>query len=91
MGRSTTPRYRLELKGTGGTFPPQSWNKRAGGPLTPTDAELRRWVESFEASTRKGGSNAHLGPTVIWSAQVVRQKDGQVIARYSGPLFAVVD
>lgn len=86
MGRSITPTYRIEFRATGGYHTPSAWRAEYG---RPSAASLARWVESFEASTREGGVNAHLGVTTVWSARIVRQATGAVVADYAGPAFAM--
>lgn len=36
----------------------------------PTDANLAAFVARYEASTRPGGCNVHLGPDVVLSAYI---------------------
>jgi len=88
MGRSTTPTFRCEMNISRGSMTPLAWDTKHAG--RPSDATLKAFVEHFEASTRQGGVNAHLGPTVVWSAKVIRQSTGDTVASYQGPLFAVV-
>lgn len=80
MGRTITPRYRVELRVPGFHFTPAGWDGKHCG--RPSDASLRAYVLAFEASTQPGGINAHLGPTTIERARVVRQSDDTIVARY---------
>ena len=57
----------------------------------PSSASLARVITDFEASTRSGGVNAHLGEMQVTAARVVRQRDGAVLATYEKPTFQVMD
>jgi hypothetical protein len=61
-----------------------SWNCRRDG--RPTAANLQKFVESFEASTRPGGVNAHLGATTVTKAMIMLN-DGsrKLVAEYEAP------
>lgn len=85
MGISRIPKYRVNVRMSGGYTDPWAWEGR------PSDIALRAMVKAFEASTEPGGVNAHLGRTVIWSAAIINQFTGERMASYRGPLFAVVD
>ncbi len=85
---SRTPAYRVHLHVKGVHYTPAAWNSKHSG--RPSDAALAAYVESFEASTRPGGVNAHLGPETVLSAKVIRQATGDVVATYAAPLFTVV-
>lgn len=88
MGRSRTFTYALHVTTfQPGRVTPIGW-ERDFGPAT--DAGLARFVADFEAATRPGGVNAHLGELTVSSATLVRQRDGAVVASYLGPRFAVV-
>lgn len=88
MGRSTTPTFRLEILGHTGNFSMTNgaWNvqRRNGcpGDGQPSTESLDRYVTSFEASLRPGGSNAHLGIFSLTSCQIVRQSSGDVVATW---------
>lgn len=77
-----TPKYALSIKISGNcTASKMAWSCRDAG--RPTDRNLAKWVEGFEASTRPGGCNAHLRPTVVWSAVVTRNNgSNEVVAEY---------
>ena len=71
-----------------GLCTPSAWDTKHAG--RPSDSTLKAWVEHFEASTKTGGCNAHLGATVVWSAKVVRQATGETVATYKQPAPFVV-
>lgn len=88
MGRSTTPTYRLHLTVAGRfTYSPQAWNSKAYG--RPSATTLATQVAAFEASTRPGGCNAHLGAETVLRARVVHQFTGETVATYTASAFAV--
>lgn len=82
MGRSYTPKYRVELvidnvsKATSAL----SWDKRYG---RATDANLAKLVRSIETSFLPGGANSHLRAVSYLSASIIRQSDGSLVAFYS--------
>lgn len=86
MGRSITWKYRIEMQATGGYYTPARWDTKHAG--RPTDLTLARHIELFEASTREGGCNAHLGAVTVTSAEVIRQADATVVAAYTRPALA---
>jgi hypothetical protein len=89
MSQTLTSKYQVRIFSPAHNYSPASWNCRRDG--RPTDANLARYVESFEASTRPGGVNAHLGETRILRAVIaVNEYGGDVVARYSAPLFTVI-
>ena len=89
MSRDVTSRYAVQVIVPGYRYSPACWNCRRDG--RPTAANLARYVESFEASTRAGGCNAHLGETRVREACVrVNEYAGTVVATYRAPLFALV-
>lgn len=89
MGRSYTPRYVCEIVVPGTYHTPMSWDVKsrygARGYGKPTDANLKKYVEGFEASTKPGGVNAHLGETIVTSARIIDQFEGGVVATYKQP------
>jgi hypothetical protein len=64
----------------GSHYTPMAWPTKHAG--RPSDEALRAYVEGFEASTREGGVNAHLGEEFVLDARVVRQSNGEVVATY---------
>ncbi len=71
-----------------GACTPAGWDTKHAG--RPSDVTLKNYVEKFEASCRPGGCNAHLGPTVVWSAKVIRQSTDEVVATYKQTAAFVV-
>lgn len=83
MGRSITPTYALYEYIPGHSVTPSAWSCKHQGK--PTSDNLVRAIAMFEQSTQEGGCNAHLGPTIVHSAKIVRQSTGEVVARYLDP------
>lgn len=80
MGRSTTPKYRVEVAQAGLSPLRVAWPGDHFGK--PTDAKLAQWVADYEASLKPGGVNAHVGYAPVLNAKVVNQKQQAVAAEY---------
>lgn len=78
---TSTPTYRIEMVATGGSYTPAAWPTKHLG--RPGPSSLLLYVSTFEASTREGGVNAHLGAVTVKSAKVIRQSTGEVVAEYT--------
>jgi hypothetical protein len=72
MGRSYTPAYAIEMMTDNGHWTPQGWDVKVAGK--PTAANLAAHVAKLEASTQPGGCNAHLDPTRILAARILRNR-----------------
>jgi hypothetical protein len=72
---------------------PMEWRTKSAtnrpGYGKPTAENLKAFVERFEASTKPGGCNDHLGLSIVTSAKIVRQATKEVLATYTGPSFVV--
>ena len=78
-------KYQIRIEVPGAHYMPMSWNCKRSG--RPTEANLRKWVIGFEASTLPGGCNAHLGPEIVRKATVLLNDGSQtVVAEYSNPI-----
>jgi len=89
MGRSITPKYRIETRGNI-NISAGSWSGRA------TSARLEDHVRALNKSFQVGGANAHLGSDLgfipyLWSAQIVRQSDAKVVAAWVASKFEVFE
>jgi len=84
--RDTTPTYIVKIIDGRYGYEPFAWlttsktQIRADGK--PTADNLKRWVESFEAATKPGGVNAHLGETKIRRAAILHNMTRQPVAEY---------
>lgn len=91
---TTTPTYTVTLRVPGFYFTPAAWRVTSRTQIPadgrPTEANLARYVDSFEASTRLGGANAHLGATRVARAFITDQRTGHKVAEYTAPMFEVV-
>jgi hypothetical protein len=82
--RDTTSTYVARLFIHGISLSPAAWNCRRDG--RPTSAALTRYVAAFEASTRGGGVNAHLGAMTVQRATVCFNEAYWVmVAEYEAP------
>ena len=90
MGRTMTPAYRVECTATGYGLTPMAWHVAPRGQMVgagygkPTTANLEKFVADLNASFQPGGVNPLPGCRVV-TARIVRQSDGQVMARYPTP------
>lgn len=89
MGRSITPRYRVEFQAHHCLISHSIWQVKTNnvgipGNGKPTDKNLARYIRELEDSTKTGGVNAHLGPMLILSARIVDQFTDEVKASYDG-------
>lgn len=83
MGRSITPKYRVELAGNI-RVTPMAWQRSYG---RPTAANLAKMVQGYNDSYRPGGVNAHISegmdvPARHDAARIVRQADDVVMAEW---------
>jgi hypothetical protein len=88
MGRSVTPKYRVETKENVGAMTPAAWRGRA------TPARLAEWVEACNKSFLPGGVNGHVSESrgvvvYIHAAKIIEQATGRVVAEYKAPAFQV--
>ncbi len=89
MGRSITPKYRIETRGNI-NISAGAWSGRA------TSARLEDHVRALNKSFQVGGANAHLGSDLgfipyLWSAEIVRQSDDKVVAAWVAAKFEVFE
>lgn len=86
MGRSYTPQYIIES--ARGVFLGE-WKVRQNG--RPTAANLSKWRDAMNQSTRPGGANAHLGDAgLIWNCRIRNQWLDIVVAELTAPSFEVM-
>jgi hypothetical protein len=85
--RDITPTYVVQISDGLHHYTASAWRVtsrtqvRADG--RPTAANLKRYVESFEASTRPDGYNAHLGETTVKRARINHNITGTLVAEYT--------
>jgi len=81
MGRIVTPKYAVRIEVAGPfLMTPAAWRREYG---RPNALSLAKYVENFEASTREGGANEHLGPTTVTRAAIKRNVlGGAILATY---------
>jgi len=96
MGRSTTPKYVVEMDGS----TPAEWRvkKRFNIPGygVPNEANLVKYVEGFIESLKPGGANHHISkalgymPIPNWARIKVNCVGGEVLAEWKAPMFMVL-
>lgn len=98
MGTSTTPTYRIEWQDNRGSWKSQAWTVRSGTNKTghgqPTEANIRRWRDKFNASFELGGVNEGVSRAAGYvvragNCRIVHQLSGRVVARFQAPMFEV--
>lgn len=88
MGRSITPKYAMVVHCGRHSTLSLTWDGKNG---TPSEATLAKWVRSFNASLEPGGNNAHLKlPRVSRAVVKYNRPSGEVVARYTAPMFEVL-
>ena len=93
MGRSVTPKYRVEVSGSGCNMTPFCWNGKQDGRANQKN--LDAWRERMNASFQPGGTNWHVSEAFnsvphISTATLIRQRDDEVVAVSKAPMFEVV-
>jgi hypothetical protein len=63
------------------------WRKEYG---KPTPQNLQTFRQKFIDSTKKGGCNEHLGLQTTGNLRIRRQKDNQILAEFSPPMFEII-
>ena len=74
MGKSYTPKYRLETPG----FTHMCWNSKQDG--RPTIENLRKYRDQMEKSFLPGGVNEHLGIRKMGPCRIVNQFTRETVA-----------
>jgi hypothetical protein len=93
MGRSITPKYRIDEKNRlGNWYPFAAWDVKSNGKVTK--ASLENYRVALNASYQAGGVNAHIGKAVGYiphhaSLRLVEQKTGRVVCETHMPMFEV--
>lgn len=91
MGKTRTPKYRIELKfmGKWDHYPWKSaWGK-------PTETVVKAVRDALNESFKAGGLNEHVsknkGVLVSYSdSRAIEQATGEVVAEYQAPMFEVI-
>lgn len=87
MGKSITPKYRLEIYDNSGRHS-QSWNGRA------SEKRLNDYILTYGKSLESGGVNFHLSKSLGFipypnKAEIIEQRSGQVVTRWNAPMFMI--
>jgi hypothetical protein len=89
MGRSITPKYRVETITNSGRLTPFPWSGLV------SQKRLEDWRATMNKSFSAGGVNFHVSEALgviyhISEATIVRQSDGRVMCAVKAPLFEVL-
>ncbi|CAB5221281.1 hypothetical protein UFOVP244_125 [uncultured Caudovirales phage] len=93
MGKSVTPKYRLEIRDCGNRLgssaTPSAWRGRA------SKKALEDYIDGYHDSLKIGGVNQHVSISLgyipfVNRAQIVEQKTGLVVAEWVAPTFMMV-
>ena len=99
MGKTVTPKYRVETIETDGCKNVYSWRCKGDcqgkGYGNANTKNLEAWRVAFNASFNAGGVNFHISKVAdhvphISRATLVLQATGEVVASTSMPMFEVV-
>ena len=88
MGKSFTPKYRLEMDGV----TPMAWTVKYHGQAN--EANLRTHVFGYAKSLELGGANQHISKALghipyPTGAKIVNQLTGHVVATWKAGMFQV--
>lgn len=87
MGKTRTPKYRIEMRMSEGWSMVCEYNKK------PNYSSLKAYIDEFHESMNKGNCNEHLREKTILmvnNAKVIEQKTDKVLCEYIAPLFYVI-
>ena len=100
MGRSYTPKYRVEYRdntmfshGVPSLYPQSmAWDTKRDGK--PTNANLEKWRKAYNESFNTGGVNFHASQGTgviihIYKAWIIEQKTGAWVTQTDAPMFEV--
>lgn len=92
MGRSTTPTFRAEVKGTIWNFSMFGWDCKIHG--RPNQTNVDRYRLSLNNSFLPGGVNFDISESQgtiahVSTVRIIRQSTGDVVAESKAPMFEV--
>ena len=101
MGKSVTPKYRVETKEYHPNSTSPHWQKMVWevksrtnvvGYGSPNTENLFNFIIRYSESFKPGGVNQHIGfVPAITQAKIVNQFTGQIMASWTAPMFQVVE
>lgn len=84
MGKIVTPTHRLEWTEIGPFGLKEThhigWNAKDVGKGRATAPNAIRYLRHYEASTREGGCNSHIGPRQVLTFALIEQKSNTTVA-----------
>ncbi len=92
MGKSYTPKYRVEYRDQAGHYH-MAWHHKRDGVANADN--LEKWRKTYNRSFQHDGTNAHIAQargTIphISRAELILQKTGAIVAQVTMPMFEVV-
>lgn len=93
MGRSTTPKHRIEFRDSSRKTQAVAWNTKWYGRANQNN--LDQWVARYNGELELGGINDHISKALgfvpyITSAKIVNQKTDQTVAEYQMAMFQTI-
>ena len=94
MGRSYTPKYRIEfLQTNGSAMTNQGWDCKRYGK--PSEKNLEKFLDAYSNSTKIGGVNERISKSlgfipVVSKARIVNQFTNDTVVEYNAPMFKVL-
>lgn len=86
MGKTITPKYRVDFQRKSNWLVFSSWNSKQAGK--PSVENLIKFREKYNASLKKGGCNEHIGIAgMVGNLRIVDQKLNFTLVKITGPLF----
>ncbi|MFA5049293.1 MAG: hypothetical protein WC516_09780 [Patescibacteria group bacterium] len=90
MGKSITPKYRIEIDYNDHRV----WNCKEYGK--PTEKNLIRYIELYIQSLKIGGCNEHISKMLGYmpipnKAKIINQFTGDIVASWNAPMFMLIN
>lgn len=82
MGKTVTPPYRLEWTEKNQQYTERhqtTWSAKEPGKGKATADNAIRYLRHYEASTKEGGCNSHIGERRVISFSLINQKTGNPV------------
>lgn len=93
MGKTITPKYRIELSFVSFTARRKEIARFAFMVKehgAPTVENAKKWRDSMNKSFETHNSHLSKTQSLFSNATIIRQSDGAVVAEYKAPMFEVV-
>jgi len=105
MGRSITPKYRIEyyyrqpsngqIIQVKACWTVKSNNANIPADGKPTDKNVEKYVQAYNNSLKSDGVNKHVSQSLGYmpmahKAELIEQATGNVVAKWNAPMFQVI-